>query len=96
VQAVKVLEKRGGDQDYHLTHKDVVRHELVQRIICAYERFETKAQLNAAAAKRPILKNKDGKSCLLRKTPIESPKEGRGPAGRSRKRRDCAGAGLCA
>ncbi len=40
VQAVKVLENVEGIKIIRLTHKDVVRHELVQRIICAYERFE--------------------------------------------------------
>jgi phosphate starvation-inducible PhoH-like protein len=40
VQAVKILDNVEGIKIVHLTHKDVVRHELVQRIICAYERFE--------------------------------------------------------
>jgi phosphate starvation-inducible PhoH-like protein len=40
VQSVKVLENVDGIKIIYLTHKDVVRHELVQRIICAYERFE--------------------------------------------------------
>ena len=40
VQAVRVLENVEGIKIINLTHKDVVRHELVQRIICAYERFE--------------------------------------------------------
>lgn len=40
VQAVKVLDNVEGIRIVYLTHKDVVRHELVQRIICAYERFE--------------------------------------------------------
>ena len=40
VQAVRVLEGVEGIKIINLTHKDVVRHELVQRIICAYERFE--------------------------------------------------------
>ena len=40
VQAVKVLDNVEGIKIINLTHKDVVRHELVQRIICAYERFE--------------------------------------------------------
>ncbi|HWP22130.1 MAG TPA: PhoH family protein [Candidatus Cryosericum sp.] len=40
VQAVKVLDNVEGIKIIYLTHKDVVRHELVQRIICAYERFE--------------------------------------------------------
>lgn len=40
VQAVKVLDNVEGIKIIRLSHKDVVRHELVQRIICAYERFE--------------------------------------------------------
>ena len=40
VQAVKVLDGVEGIKIINLTHKDVVRHELVQRIICAYEKFE--------------------------------------------------------
>jgi phosphate starvation-inducible PhoH-like protein len=40
VQAVKILDNVEGIKIIRLTHKDVVRHELVQRIICAYERFE--------------------------------------------------------
>jgi len=40
VQAVRVLENVEGIGIVYLTHKDVVRHELVQRIVCAYERFE--------------------------------------------------------
>lgn len=40
VQAVKILDGVEGIKIIRLTHKDVVRHELVQRIICAYERFE--------------------------------------------------------
>ncbi len=40
VQAVKILDNVEGIKIIRLTHKDVVRHELVQRIICAYERYE--------------------------------------------------------
>lgn len=40
VQAVKILDNVDGIKIIRLSHKDVVRHELVQRIICAYERFE--------------------------------------------------------
>lgn len=40
VQAVKILDNVEGIRIIRLTHKDVVRHELVQRIICAYERYE--------------------------------------------------------
>jgi phosphate starvation-inducible PhoH-like protein len=40
VQAVRVLDGVEGIKIINLTYKDVVRHELVQRIICAYEKFE--------------------------------------------------------
>jgi phosphate starvation-inducible PhoH-like protein len=40
VQAVRILDGVEGIRIVKLTHKDVVRHELVQRIICAYERYE--------------------------------------------------------
>lgn len=41
VHAVRVLDGVEGISVVRLTHKDVVRHELVQRIIQAYERHET-------------------------------------------------------
>ena len=40
IHALDVLSDVEGVSIVRLTHKDVVRHELVQRIICAYERFE--------------------------------------------------------
>ncbi|MDO4564530.1 MAG: PhoH family protein [Clostridia bacterium] len=40
LHAVKVLQDVKGIAVIRLTHKDVVRHELVQRIIQAYEKFE--------------------------------------------------------
>ena len=40
VHALDVLEGVEGIQIVRLTHKDVVRHELVQRIIRAYEKYE--------------------------------------------------------
>ncbi len=40
VTAARVLDGVEGVRIVHLTQKDVVRHELVQRIINAYERFE--------------------------------------------------------
>ena len=40
VHALDVLEGVGGIEIVRLTHKDVVRHELVQRIIRAYEKYE--------------------------------------------------------
>ncbi len=40
VHAVQVLDGVEGIRIIHLTHKDVVRHELVQRIIRAYDRYE--------------------------------------------------------
>ena len=40
VRAVSVLDGVEGIRIVRLTHRDVVRHELVQRIICAYEKYE--------------------------------------------------------
>lgn len=40
VQAIRVLDGVEGISVVRLTHKDVVRHELVQRIIQAYEKHE--------------------------------------------------------
>ena len=40
VHAINVLKDVRGVAIVRLTHKDVVRHELVQRIIQAYERYE--------------------------------------------------------
>ncbi len=40
VHATRVLDGVDGISIVRLTHKDVVRHELVQRIIQAYEREE--------------------------------------------------------
>ena len=42
VRAISVLDNVEGIRIVRLTHKDVVRHELVQRIICAYDRYENK------------------------------------------------------
>ena len=42
VHALSVLEGVEGIRIVRLSHKDVVRHELVQRIICAYEKFENR------------------------------------------------------
>ena len=43
VEARRILRNIEGISMVHLTHKDVVRHELVQRIIKAYEK-ETKGR----------------------------------------------------
>jgi phosphate starvation-inducible PhoH-like protein len=40
----QVLESVKGVQFIYLSHKDVVRHEVVQRIIKAYEKFDNKRQ----------------------------------------------------
>ena len=40
IRAVQVLDGVEGVSIVRLSHKDVVRHELVQRIVCAYEKFE--------------------------------------------------------
>jgi phosphate starvation-inducible PhoH-like protein len=41
LQAQRVLSGVGGIQFCNLTDKDVVRHKLVQKIVRAYDRFET-------------------------------------------------------
>ena len=40
IHAIGILRDVEGIKVIQLTHKDVVRHELVQRIIQAYERSE--------------------------------------------------------
>ncbi len=42
IEAKKVLKKVEGIGFAHLTNKDVVRHPLVQKIVDAYEQYETK------------------------------------------------------
>jgi len=39
-QCISILEGVEGISIQYLTHRDVVRHELVQKIIQAYERYE--------------------------------------------------------
>ena len=53
-QAVRVLKNVEDIAQCQLTDKDVVRHELVQRIVRAYEKYEQQKQLRAkeSAAKR--------------------------------------------
>ena len=46
---IEVLKDVPGISFTHFQPKDVVRHPLVQRIVEAYERFETKAADDAAA-----------------------------------------------
>ncbi len=47
VHALHVLKDVEGIAEIYLTHKDVVRHEMVQRIIRAYEKSEKYAQEDA-------------------------------------------------
>ena len=53
-EAVRVLKNVEDIAQCQLTDKDVVRHELVQRIVRAYEKYEQQKQLRAkeSAAKR--------------------------------------------
>lgn len=44
VQATTILENIKGIGKIELTEKDVVRHELVQRIIKAYDKFEKREE----------------------------------------------------
>ena len=60
LQATKILKNVSGIVSMELTEKDVVRHELVQRIIRAYEKFEKKEDHNLN--KKQELKAKDKSS----------------------------------
>ena len=60
LQATKILKNVSGIGSMELTGKDVVRHELVQRIIRAYEKFEKKEDHNLN--KKQELKAKDKSS----------------------------------
>ena len=60
VQATKILQDVSGIGIKTLSEKDVVRHELVQRIIRAYEKFEKKEEYNRN--KKQELKSKDKSS----------------------------------
>ena len=60
LQTTKILKNVSGIGSMELTEKDVVRHELVQRIIRAYEKFEKKEEHNLN--KKQELKAKDKSS----------------------------------
>ena len=47
VEAIDILEGIEGIAIFKFSHKDVVRHPLVQKIILAYEKNETKKRENA-------------------------------------------------
>ena len=53
--ALKVLKDIEGISFCHLTSKDVVRHPLVQKIVCAYENYEKKE--NARENRKNIQRN---------------------------------------
>ena len=57
VQATKILKGVQGIGSIELSEKDVVRHELVQRIIMAYDKFEKKEQYKNNK-KQDLLRNK--------------------------------------
>ena len=52
VQATTILENIKGIGKIELTEKDVVRHELVQRIIKAYDKFEKKKNIEKVKEKK--------------------------------------------
>ena len=53
IEAVDILDGIDGIAIFHFTHKDVVRHPLVQRIILAYEKNQKqRAQTPARTFKR--------------------------------------------
>lgn len=61
-EAMKVLKNVDGIAQCRLTDKDVVRHELVQRIVRAYEKYEQQKELrkNRADSARSRLAGKGG------------------------------------
>ena len=46
-EGIKILKDVKGIEFVHLTEKDVVRHELVQRIIKAYEKYDSQSEISA-------------------------------------------------
>jgi len=55
VEVMKVLKDVKGISFVHLSDMDVVRHELVQRIIQAYERYDRERRKRAKRkARKPI------------------------------------------
>ncbi len=44
IEAIDILQNISGIDIFHFTHKDVVRHPLVQKIILAYEKKQTSGQ----------------------------------------------------
>lgn len=61
VQATKILSNVSGIGSIALSEKDVVRHELVQRIIRAYEKFEKKEEFNLNKKQETKIKDKSTK-----------------------------------
>ena len=60
VQAIKILEGVKGIGYKELTEKDVVRHELVQRIIKAYAKHEKRMEFKEKSGERK--KSRDDRS----------------------------------
>ena len=58
-EAIRVLEGVEGIAQCFLTDKDVVRHELVQRIVKAYAEYEKKGKPKGAAKKLPPRRRED-------------------------------------
>ncbi len=58
VEASHILQGIKGLEFVYLTHKDVVRHELVMRIIEAYGRYEKKTQMGGRTKKQTGEENK--------------------------------------
>ena len=58
VEASHILQGIKGLEFVYLTHKDVVRHELVMRIIQAYGRYEKKTQMGGRTKKQTGEENK--------------------------------------
>lgn len=60
-EAMRVLKDVEGIAQCQLTDRDVVRHELVQRIVRAYEKYEQKKQLRAEQKKQQNRQQKRSK-----------------------------------
>ena len=58
VEASHILQEIKGLEFVYLTYKDVVRHELVMRIIEAYGRYEKRTQMGGKAKKRTGKENR--------------------------------------
>ncbi|MDL2286996.1 PhoH family protein [Eubacteriales bacterium OttesenSCG-928-G02] len=59
VEAIEILDNIKGISIFHFTHRDVVRHPLVQKIILAYEKNNTKQLQTQAKQEKSTLYTKN-------------------------------------